>query len=187
MTHQKNSEMKEKFPILVFDTNIFLTGIDINIIDSVIYTTLGVIEEIKASKYITQNRNILNKINAAVEQKKLIVSNPTKKFVEKVYEKSKLTGDFKALSITDKKLIALALELAENSDQEVILYTNDYSIENICSELGIPFIPLYKEGIKFQIFWEFYCPFCNEIRTYEGLNNICEVCGTQLKRKPKKV
>jgi len=177
--------MKEKSSIYIFDTNIFLTGIDFNIIEGFIYTTHSIIEEIKASKYLEKNRNILNKINAAIETKKLKIKSPKNKFINKVKEISKKTGDFNALSDADKELIALTLELTERRSEFVKIYSNDYSIENVCSELNIPFSSLYKDGIESKIIWEVYCPQCKNIHKVEDLNKICEMCGSKLKRRPK--
>ena len=185
MIHQKNSKMKEKSPIYIFDTNIFLTGIDINLIKGKIYTTPKIIEEIKVRKYEDKNRNILNKIEAATISKKLILTIPSEKYIYRVEQKSKSTGDYKALSKADKELIALTLELIENQDEDVKIYSNDYSIENVCSELNIPFSPLHKDGINSKIVWEIYCPFCKSIHKAEDLNKICEKCGSKLKRRPK--
>jgi len=179
------SAMKEKASIYIFDTNIFLTGIDINLIEFEIYTTLSIIEEIKDHRYTEKNRNILNKVNVAIETKKLTVINPESKFIEKVREISKKTGDFKSLSDVDKELIALALELKEKSNKNVKMYSNDYSIENVCSELKIPFSSLYKNGIESKINWEVYCPYCKSIHEAEELNKTCEMCGSKLKRRPK--
>ena len=176
--------MKKKAPILIFDTNIFLTGIDFNVINGTIYTTPNVIEEIKVERYLEKNRNILNKIQAAILSKKLILKTPSESFFKNIEEKSRNTGDLNVLSHTDKELLALALELIEKSDQNVRMYTNDYSIENICSKLNIPFSPIFKEGIKKMIIWEIYCPFCKIIYHTDDLQKNCERCGSPLKRRP---
>ena len=55
MIHQKNSNMKEKSTIFIFDANIFLTGIDFNVIEGKIYTTPKIIEEIRVKKYQDKN------------------------------------------------------------------------------------------------------------------------------------
>jgi UPF0271 protein len=177
--------MKEKASIYIFDTNIFLTGIDFNIFEGVIYTTPSIIEEVKVSKYLDRTRNILNKINAAIETRKLKIKSPQSKFIDKIKEISIKTGDFNALSDADKELIALTLELTERRIELVKIYSNDYSIENVCSELNIPFSSLYKDGIESKIIWEIYCPYCKDIRNPEDLNKKCEICGTKLKRRPK--
>lgn len=180
MTVRKSNE------ILIFDTNIFLTGIDFNLLKGIIYTTPNVIEEIKIDKYINKNRNILNKIQAAIDSKKLILKTPSNKYIDEIEKKSELTGDYNALSNTDKELIGLTLELKETETINIMIYTNDYSMENLCSELNIPFSPLFKNGIKSKIIWEVFCPFCREPHKVEDLNKECERCGSKLKRRPKK-
>ena len=168
MTLQKSN--KKNNEILIFDTNIFLTGIDFNLMNGIIYTTPSIINEIKIDKYINKNRNILNKIQAAIDSKKLILKTPSDKYINEIEKKSELTGDYNALSNTDKELIALTLELKETVNINIMIYTNDYSMENLCSELNIPFSPLFKKGIKSKIIWEIFCPFCNDIFDAEFLN-----------------
>lgn len=184
MIHQKNSNMKEKSPVHIFDANIFLTGIDFNIIEGTIYTTPSIVEEIKVLRYEEKNRIILNRIFVAIEGKKLLIKSPNEEFIEIVKNKSKKTGDFKALSNADKELIALSLELIKNQIKNVIVYSNDYSVENLCSELNIPYSPLFKEGIEKKIIWEVYCPSCYNIQSPEDLYKMCEKCGSKLKRRP---
>ncbi len=178
--------MKEKASIYIFDANIFLTGLDFNIIEATIYTTPSIIEEVKVSKFEEKNRNILNKINVAIESKKLNLKIPQNEFIIKIREISKKTGDFNALSEADKELIALTLELKEKQGGDIKIYSNDYSIENVCSELGIPFSSLYKDGIASKIIWEIYCPQCKNIYKAEELNKVCEICGSKIRRRPKK-
>ena len=172
-------------PILIFDTNIFLLGIDFNVIEGVIYTTPNVIEEVKHKRYTDKNRNIIHRIQASIESKKLILQSPSKKFIEDIEMGSKTTGDYKVLSMVDKELIALALELKLAFQERLCLFTNDYSMQNLCSELNIPFSPLIREGIKTKIIWEIFCPFCNKVQSIEQFGKKCEICGTRLKRRRK--
>ncbi len=169
----------------IFDTNIFLKGLEFNLIPGIIYTTPRIIEEIKFYKYKEKNRNILNRIQVALDNKKLIIKSPMEKYSKIVEEKAKNTGDFNALSEADKQLIALAVELIDTENQNVILFSDDYSIENVCSELNISYSPLYKEGIETKIMWEVYCSFCQKTFKAEDLKRRCEICGSKLKRRPK--
>jgi len=173
----------KKNSILVFDTNIFLTGIDFNYFKETIVTTPSIINEINVKKYKDQNRNILQRIEIAKEVEKLIIRNPSEFYIKKAEEKSKLTGDINALSKTDIDLVALALELMNTTDNEIILYSNDYSMENLCSELNLKFKSLFKKGIKSKIYFEVFCPYCKTIYKAEDLNRICERCGLKLKRR----
>ena len=158
--------MNNKVSHLVFDTNIFLKGLELNLIPGTIYTTPTI-------------------IHVALDNKKLIIKSPLEKYFKVVERKAKKTGDFKALSEADKDLIALAIELIDTKDQNVILFSDDYSIENVCSELNIPYSPLYKEGIETKIIWEVYCSFCQKIFKAEDLKKKCEICGSRLRRRPK--
>jgi len=171
--------------ILIFDTNIFLLGIDFNVIDGVIYTTPKVIDEVKHKRYTNKNRNIVNRIQAAIESKKLQLQTPSNKSIQEIDINSKTTGDYKSLSLVDIELIALAFELKLTLKREVILYTNDYSMQNLCSALNISYSPLIRNGIKSRIIWEVYCPFCNETKTVEEFGQDCEICGTRLRRRRK--
>ena len=182
----RNNEDFTKKKLLIFDTNIFLTGIDFNLIEGVIYTSPKVIEEITVNRYAEKNRNIMNKIQAAMDSHKLILKIPSDKSLKEIEYKSKMSGDYNALSDTDKEVLSIAMDLKEKYSNDVIVYTNDYSMENLCLILNIPFSPLIKRGIKSKIFWEIYCPICNKVYNADDLNNPCEVCGFKLKRRPKK-
>ncbi|MEJ2249789.1 MAG: PIN domain-containing protein [Candidatus Lokiarchaeota archaeon] len=171
--------------IFIFDTNIFLKGINFNLIKEEIYTTQNVLDEIKVSRYQEKNRNILNRIHAAIDNNKLIIKSPQVKYFNKVVETSKQTGDFKILSETDIELIALTLEFQEQG-LNVILYTNDYSMENVCSELKVQFSALGINGIQSKMVFEAYCPFCEIIYPPDFLNMYCERCGEKIRRRRKK-
>ncbi len=186
MIHLKNNIMNKESQILIFDTNIFLMGIDFNVFEGVIYTTPSIVKEVKDQRYSEKNRNIINRINAAIDTKKLKIKFPENKYIDKIKEISKKTGDLRVLSDADRELIALTLELIEKSNKNVKLFSNDYSIENVCSELSIPYSSLYKEGIKSKIVWEVYCINCGTVHEAEDLNKICERCGLKLRRRPKK-
>ena len=113
---KRNDEEFTKKKLLIFDTNIFLTGIDFNLIKGIIYTPPKVIEEITVPKYIEKNRNIINKIQVAIDSKKLILKAASDKYLKEIEYKSKLSGDYNALSDTDKEVLAITLDLL-NKDQ----------------------------------------------------------------------
>jgi UPF0271 protein len=173
----------QKSSILIFDTNIFLLGVDINLFPNKIYTTPDIINEIEVIRYESRNRNITNRIQAAIESRKLIIEKPSEKYLSYAKSIAKKTGDLKALSDQDFSLIALALELTDSFKVEI--FTNDYSIQNICFELNISVRSLFKNGIEQQIIFEVYCPHCQTIHKSEKLNDLCEECGSRLKRRPK--
>ena len=175
---------QKRISVLIFDTNIFLTGIDFTLIPNIIYTTERVLDEIDVFKFKEKNRNILNRINAAIDSGRLIIKNPEENFIKDVIEKSKITGDFKAISLTDIELIALALQIEDNPSQDAIIYTNDYSMENVCLELNLRFKTFYRDGIRNKWNFEVYCPVCKTKYEPESLYSICDRCGIKLKRRP---
>ncbi len=176
---------RKKSLILIFDTNIFLTGIDINLFPNKIYTTPEIIDEIEVERYESRNRNIINRIKAAIESKMLIIKNPSEKYVNQTKATARITGDIKALSDQDYSIIALALDLMNSQHYDIELFTNDYSIQNVCFELNITVRSLYKSGIEHQIKFEVFCPHCQTIHNCDKLNDFCEMCGSRLKRRPK--
>ena len=103
------------------------------------------------------------------------IVKPAGKFLRKVEEKARETGDLDVLSRADLEIIALALQ------KKGVLVTNDFAVQNVAEALGIEVEKLGK-GIRKIIRWEWYCPACG--RRYER-KGICEVCGTELKRRPK--
>ena len=140
-------------------------------------------DELKVRKYLDRNRNILRRIEFAIETGKLIVKKSQDKYSNIVEEKSKLLGTSKILSKNDVSLMGLALELMDTYPEDILLYTNDYSMENLCTMLQIRFKPLYKKGIEEKMYFEVYCPYCKTLHKPEDLNKKCERCGLYLKKR----
>jgi len=144
-------------------------------------------EEIEKMIESSRKAGEIAKITKDFIRQKIKTGAKAIEIIQEIEKKSMATGDIDALSKEDKELLALTLEFLEESDQNVKLFTNDYSMENVCSKLKIPFSPLYKEGIKSIIIWEVYCPFCKIIYNPEDLSKNCEKCGLLLKRRPKRI
>ena len=174
---------QKKISILIIDTNIFLKGIDINIFKEKMYTTHKIIDEINVLKYQNKNRNIINRIEVAINKEQLIIRDPKEEYINRTIDASKITGDVNALSKADIELIALALELMETSGDDITLYSNDYTVQNLCSEMNIKFNSIFKKGIKNQKKFELFCPSCREKYSAENMLKYCEVCGSKLKRR----
>lgn len=106
---------------------------------------------------------------------KIKIKEPNAEIVKDVAKKTQATGD--NLSLTDIKLIALALDL----DSAII--SEDYGIQNVSSILKVEYRSIRESGIKNIIHWEYYCMGCKKIHSKD--KKICQDCGSIIKRRPK--
>ena len=125
------------------------------------------------------------RFQTALESGKVQVKAPTEKTAAKTKNSASKAGDFHKLSETDLQLLSLALQLKDEGYMPQIV-SDDYSIQNVAKQLGIEFSALATFGIKRQIEWIRYCPACYKQYPANSKFVECQVCGTELKRKPKK-
>ncbi len=109
----------------------------------------------------------------------LRIMGPSQKSMQKVQESARKTGDINRLSEPDMELIGLALEL------DGIIMTNDFSIQNLASELNIRFVSPDDLEISKVITWQYQCKGCAQI--FEEKQKECPICGSALRFKPKSV
>jgi UPF0271 protein len=128
---------------------------------------------------------ILVRFTTAVENGKVKVKAPTEEFLNKIKASAIVLGDSFKLSETDIQLLALALELKAAGWSPQIV-TDDYSIQNVATQMGIEFLALATFGIKRLLEWVRYCPACHREYSASGSSKECLVCGTELKRKPRR-
>lgn len=125
------------------------------------------------------------RFNTAVESGRIKIKAPSQEFSSKVRVYASKIGDSYLLSETDMQLLALALELkAEGNRPEIV--TDDYSIQNVATKMEIEFYALATFGIRRMLEWMRYCPACHKEYPINTNFNECQVCGTELKRKPKR-
>ena len=125
------------------------------------------------------------RFKAATENAKILVRKPAEESLKKVEECAIQVGDSFFLSETDKQVLALALELKTTACEPQIV-TDDYSIQNVAKRLGIEFTSLATFGIRRVLEWIRYCPACHREYTANCASTECAICGTNLKRKPRK-
>ncbi len=144
----------------IADTSFFL---NFNLIYNIfkIYTVPEVIEEVK---------DRLNRIKLGMFD--INVLNPKKKTIEEIKKKILEFMPLEKLSDTDIKIIALAYEL------KGIVLTDDFSIQNACYFLRIPFQGVTRE-IKEAYIFRKLCPNCRKI--YSNDKKKCSICGSNLK------
>ena len=168
-----------KVRTVVLDTSAFIAGFDPFSSKRYNVTVPNVKEEIKRDSIL------LLRFEVAIETGKIEVKTPFEKYKIKVENVANKMGDLHLLSETDLDVLAVALELEIEGFKPQIV-TDDYSIQNVASKMKIEFIPLTTGGIHKIFEWIRYCPACykNFVSNYKLVS--CSICGTKLKRKPKR-
>jgi UPF0271 protein len=164
---------------LVLDTSAFVAGYDPFSLSDEQVTVPKVEEEIR--------KNSMNKLRfeTALENGRVKVKAPSQEFVNQIKTSSNKVGDSFKLSETDIELLALALEL-KTAGYNPQIVSDDYSIQNVATELDIEFSALATFGIKRLLEWIRYCPACYREYPTNSSAKECKVCGTALKRKPRR-
>jgi UPF0271 protein len=165
--------------VIVLDTSAFIAGFDPLAVPEKQYTVPEVKKELIAGSMPWM------RFNAAIENRKLMIRNPKSSVLQEILEASRKVGDLRYLSEADLQVLALALELKSRGSSPLII-TDDYSIQNVANKIDVEFTSLMTFGIKFRFKWILYCPACFRKYPSDYKFKICEVCGTALKRKPKK-
>ena len=176
MTSPTDNQCKR---VIVLDTSAFVAGFD--------PFALGV-EQVtvpKVEEEIRRNSMVKMRLEMAIESGKLKVKAPTQESSGKAEASANEVGDSFKLSETDKQLLALALELKASGCTPQIV-TDDYSIQNVASKMGIEFLSMATFGIKRLLEWIRYCPACHKEYLADFKFKECQICGTELKRKPKR-
>ena len=164
--------MPKKSKIYVLDTSAFLSGKPINLNDAELATTPGVSDELNPG-----GRDY--KFFQFLKEKNLTILMPTKESIEKIITVSKETGDFNRLSEADIEILALSFEISENEDKEVVILTDDYSIQNVANSLNIKFESINQSGITKTFKWTCRCRGCG--KKFKENINICPICGAETK------
>lgn len=153
--------------IYIADSSLFIIG---KRIEGIIITVPSVLDEIRDEK----SRTIMELMNVRIEP-------VLQSFIREVISKARETKDSEELSRTDLDLLAKALEHTRN--ENTILVTDDYAVQNTAIQLGIKVMPAGQKKIKDVLLWEKFCIGCKR-RFPTG--DDCPVCGTHLKKMRKK-
>ena len=88
------------------------------------------------------------------------------------------TGDLPRLSQVDLEILAIALATGQT------LYTDDYSLQNVCRHLNHPFEAVSNKRSKEQWSWELRCIGCRVTKKADSKDEQeCDVCGSVMKVK----
>jgi rRNA maturation endonuclease Nob1 len=88
------------------------------------------------------------------------------------------TGDLPRLSPVDLDILALALATGE------ILFTDDYSLQNVCRSVNHPFEAVSNKRSRQQWSWELRCIGCRATKKADSQKEEeCDICGSPMKVK----
>ena len=161
---------------LILDATAIIQGYEHPDLGTQLYTVPQVVHEIRDT--VPKLR-----LNAWINAGKIKVVEPKTRFVGGIESETQKMGEYTYLSLPDKMVLALALQIGEENKVPIIV-SDDYSVQNMASKLGLNYISIAVKGIRRRIEWEIYCPGCK--RRYNNLQGegVCPVCGTKLKRRP---
>ncbi|MCL2785629.1 MAG: nucleic acid-binding protein [Methanomassiliicoccaceae archaeon] len=103
----------------------------------------------------------------------LRVSECTKASADMVKDVAQKSGDAGRLSDVDISVIALAIDLGGT------VFTDDFSIQNVCGIMGIEYRSVGTGGIKKIEKWNYRCVGCG--RWYKEKSDDCPVCGSSMR------
>ncbi len=162
--------------VLVLDTSAFIMGLDPLGLEDETYSVPDVAEELR------DQTGPSYRLTLSSSSGKMKIQPPTEDSLREVVDHAKLLGDRLVLSKADSSVLALAVDL-KKSGKIPIIVSDDYAVQNVAEGLGIGYQSLSSLGIRQKYKWVYYCPACFK-RYVTGDLQICDVCGTKLKRKP---
>jgi endoribonuclease Nob1 len=145
----------------VVDASALLSGASL---DGELYTTPEAVSEVRRHGSTPQLDAILDT--------KVRVLTPAKDALSAVEVAARETGDIARLSPADRGLLALAQALGAS------LLTDDYSIQNVASRMGIPYEAVLERGIREVVRWRYRCTGCG--RFFADPTKECRVCGSRV-------
>jgi UPF0271 protein len=162
--------MKKK--VFIIDTSAILSGKPIAIHDAALVTPPGISNELNPG-----GRDF--RIFEFLKETGLTVQAPSKEAIRSVQITAQETGDDRRLSNADIEIVALALDINKKHDHEAIILSDDYSIQNVASTLGLQFQGFLQKEITKKFKWVSRCPGCG--KQFNEIKKICPICGTTTK------
>ncbi|UCD44353.1 MAG: hypothetical protein JSV27_09510 [Candidatus Bathyarchaeota archaeon] len=164
--------------VLLLDASAFILGYEASEGDQKHYTVTSVLEEVRDDLQRIRLEN-------AIKYGLIRVVSPTPESTARVKSIISELGESATLSRTDTELLALGLQLREEGHEPTVV-TDDYSVQNVATRLGLSFKGLGTPGIKRVFEWVIYCPGCRRQFQESQPDGVCPICGTALKRRPGK-
>ena len=163
---------KIKSRIFIIDTSAILSGKPINLDNAIMISTSSVYNELKPGGRDYQTLQFLI-------EKGLSMNTPSQYSIDKIKTISNKTGDIDRLSEADKDVLALALDINTAGDKEVVILTDDYSIQNVAHVLNIKFENISQQGITKRFIWSRRCLGCG--KNFKENLKVCPICGSPTK------
>ena len=124
--------------------------------------------------------NMVGRIEGLVEAGRLIVREPSEVGMARVKQVAASSGDLGQASPADLSVVALAIDLASEGF-EVVVLSDDYAVQNLAQIMNVPYVSIISGGIKRAVQWKYYCSGCGKI--FGKRVDVCDVCGSRVKRK----
>ena len=161
----------------VLDASAFINGFKINSDNN--FTVPEITAEIKdfKSKLV---------FDMALEERKLTIIDVPSEYISSINDIISVSGDILRLSFPDKKLISLAYMLHENGEN-VMVISDDYTIQNTLKIMDIPYSGVMTDGIKGIYNWKKICEGCKKEYDENYPFDDCEICGSKIFKKRIKV
>ena len=161
----------------VFDASAFINGFELTSNNN--FTVPEITAEIKDFESRLT-------FDMAIDECKLTIHEVPNKYVNCVNEIISESGDILRLSLPDKKLISLAYMFSKEG-RNVMVITDDYTIQNTLKILRIPYSGVITEGIKEVYNWKKVCEGCKKEYSEDYPFDDCEICGSRIFKKRIKV
>lgn len=136
----------------------------------------------------TEIRDFESKLtmDMAIEDGRLSIQEVPIEYINSVDDVISKSGDVLRLSNPDKKLIALAY-MFHSEGQNVLVISDDYTIQNTLKIIGIDYSGVLTEGIKEVYNWKKVCEGCKKEYAEDYPFDDCEICGSRIFKKRIKV
>jgi UPF0271 protein len=164
--------------VLLLDASAFILGYEASESDLVHYTVPSVRDEVCDDLQRIRLEN-------AIKDGRIRMVSPSSESMARAKSVISELGESTALSRTDTELLALGLQLRKEGHEPTVV-SDDYSVQNVATRLGLGFKGLGTPGIKRVFEWVIYCPGCRKQFQKSQPDGVCPICGTALKRRPGK-
>ena len=164
--------MNKTQKVFIVDTSVFLSGKPLHIEDATLITTSGVSSEIQPGGRDFRSFELL-------QEKGLRIESPSKQSLKEMKTIAEKTGDIMRLSPADLEVLALACDFSKEENTEVIILTDDYSIQNVANATHMSFLSFSQKGITKRFKWISRCPGCG--KRFNESQKVCLICGTETK------